>query len=157
MTLPVDGRQKRLPRQSGLAQLALFTTIVTHRVSIQPFHSRGDPQFLSRVRPILCFDSLGTWLLIPAAGLSGPSPRRHNLGSCPRPSQFSQFTNGETPATHGSTQHAGVTLDFFRVSHVVGLRPCAACRSPLLLFCQGGGKPGPPSSHLVCGRGNGCY
>jgi len=70
--------------QSGLTQLALFSTIVTHRVSIQPFHSRDGP-LPFRGNPSL-FVLLGTHalLLIPTAHFCGLSPRKHNRGSCSR-------------------------------------------------------------------------
>jgi hypothetical protein len=90
VTLPAkySGRG-RLPRQSGLAQLALLATIVTHRVSIQPFHLRGGTAvFNPAPTPSRASNSSALTPLIPAAGLCGPSPRRHNLGSCPRPSTF---------------------------------------------------------------------
>lgn len=77
--------------------------------------------------------------LIPAAGLCGPAPRRHNLGSCPRPShsyfigytcvKFTILTRRDRafPPTSRSCD-----CRLFRVSRNCGTRPCAALRSPLL-------------------------
>ena len=121
--------------------MALLATIATHRVPIQPFHLRGGPRFLLTPRPphlVLRF-TRHSRPLIPAAGLCGPSPRRHNLGSCPRPShsyfigytcvKFTILTRRDR-AFPPTSRLCDCRL--FRVSRNCGTRPCAALRSPLL-------------------------
>ena len=73
------------PGRSGLTQLALFATFVTHRVSVQPFHFRdGLASDFTQERPShLSFYAQDTLILI--ARLCGPWSRQHNHKYHPRP------------------------------------------------------------------------
>ena len=73
------------PGRSGLTQLALFATFVTHRVPIQPFHFReGLATDFTPKRPSpLSFYAQETLIL--TARFCGPWSRQHNHKYHPRP------------------------------------------------------------------------